>query len=178
MKLWQSCVTTDYGRTMKPFSAKSQTFWADNFLGIFGVFFGRFISTHFGTVSPCLPLINHYFYRKLSLYSQIPNIYLGLGFEFEFEFGPQRIRNLAIVCLQSVCVTIVMRLHIGFGRIHTYLHIQNIQTTSKLRIFRQEAADSPKVFSSFKFSVSPEPDERVSASALALVQRSTNLLLE
>ena len=27
-----------------------------------------------------------------------PNIYLGLGFEFEFEFGPQRIRNLAMVC--------------------------------------------------------------------------------
>ena len=43
---------------------------------------------------PCFPLFNHYFYKKLSLYIQIPNIYLGLG----FEFGPQRIRNLAIVC--------------------------------------------------------------------------------
>ena len=30
----------------------------------------------------------HYVYKKLSLYIQIPNIYLGLG----FEFGPQRIR--------------------------------------------------------------------------------------
>ena len=30
----------------------------------------------------------------------IPNKYLGLGlgFEFEFEFGPQRIRDLGIMC--------------------------------------------------------------------------------
>jgi hypothetical protein len=54
------------------FSSKSQTFglgqtiWADKFWGIFG----RFISTHFGTLSPLpsFPLINHYFYKKLSLY--------------------------------------------------------------------------------------------------------------
>ena len=39
---------------------------------------------------PCFSLFNHYFYKKLSLY--IPNTYLG------FEFGPQRIRDLAIVC--------------------------------------------------------------------------------
>ena len=33
----------------------------------------RFISTHFGTVTcPCFPLINHYFYKKLSLYIHIP----------------------------------------------------------------------------------------------------------
>ena len=39
---------------------------------------------------PCFPLINNYFYKKTKpLY---PNIYLG------FEFGPQRIRDLAIVC--------------------------------------------------------------------------------
>ena len=43
---------------------------------------------------PCFPLIIHYFYKKLSLYIQIPNIYLGLG----FELGPQRIGDLAIVC--------------------------------------------------------------------------------
>ena len=50
-------------------------------------------------MSPCpfFPLINQYFYKKLSLYIQIPNIYLGLG--FEFEFGPKRIRNLAFICL-------------------------------------------------------------------------------
>ena len=46
---------------------------------------------------PCFPLINHYFYNKLSLYIRIQKIYLGLG--FEFEFGPQRVRDLAIVCL-------------------------------------------------------------------------------
>ena len=45
---------------------------------------------------PCFPLINDHFYKKLSLYIQIPNIYLGMG--FEFEFGPQRIRDLVIVC--------------------------------------------------------------------------------
>jgi hypothetical protein len=34
-------------------------------------------------------------------YIQIPNIYLGLG----FEYGPQRIRDLAIVCPTSVTGT-------------------------------------------------------------------------
>ena len=43
---------------------------------------------------PCFPLINHYFYKKLSLYTRIPNIYLGL----RFEFGLQRIWDLAIEC--------------------------------------------------------------------------------
>ena len=36
----------------------------------------------------------NYFNKKLSLYIQIPNIYLGLGVEFRL----QRIRDLAIVC--------------------------------------------------------------------------------
>ena len=64
------------------------------YVGAFGAIFSQFISTHFGTVSPLSmfsinqPLI----LQKLSLYIQIPNIYLG------FEFGPQRIRDLAIVC--------------------------------------------------------------------------------
>ena len=43
---------------------------------------------------PCFLLFSHYFYKKLSLYIHIPNIYLGLG----FEFGPKRIRDLAFVC--------------------------------------------------------------------------------
>ena len=38
---------------------------------------------------PCFPLFSHYFYKKLSLYIHMPNVYLGLG----FEFGPQRIRD-------------------------------------------------------------------------------------
>jgi hypothetical protein len=86
---------------MKPFSSKSQTLglgqtiWADKFWGIWGIF-GRFIRTHFGTVSPLsiFSINQPLFLKKLSLYNQIPNIYLGLG----FEFGPQRIRDLAIVC--------------------------------------------------------------------------------
>ena len=43
---------------------------------------------------PCFPLINHYFYKKLSLYIQIPKNYLGMG----VEFGTERISNLVIVC--------------------------------------------------------------------------------
>ena len=74
-----------------------QTNWADKFCGIWGIF-GRTISAHFGTVSPLSMFFslfnNHYFYKRLSLYIHIPNVYLGLG----FEFGPQRIRDLAFMC--------------------------------------------------------------------------------
>ena len=90
-------LTMDY----ELFPLKSRTFglwqtnWADKCWGIFS----QTISTYFGTVSSlsyiCFPLFIHYFYKSLSLYIHIPNIYLGLG--FEFEFGPQRIRNLAFV---------------------------------------------------------------------------------
>ena len=95
---------TDYGRLIKPFFIKILNFWgwADNLgtlifeNGIWGIF-GRFISTHFGIVSPLsMFFINQplFLQKKLSLSIQIPNIYLGLG----FEFGPKRIRDLAIVC--------------------------------------------------------------------------------
>jgi hypothetical protein len=53
----QGKLSMDYGRQMKPFLLKSQTFgrgktnWADKFWGIGGIF-GQTISTHFGTVSP------------------------------------------------------------------------------------------------------------------------------
>ena len=76
------------------------------FFGLFGQFgqinFGVFSADLLAPIlvqwvpCPCFPLIKHYFYKKLGLYIQIPNIYLGLG--FEFEFGPPRIRDLAIVC--------------------------------------------------------------------------------
>ena len=100
---------TDYRLPMKPFSSKFQTFglgqtiWADIFWGMWGIF-GRLISTHFGRVSPLsMFYINQpLFLPKLSLCIQIPNMYLGLG----FEFGPQRIRNLAIACPQSVFLII------------------------------------------------------------------------
>jgi hypothetical protein len=46
---------TDYGRPMKPLFIETfglgQTIWADKFWGIWDIS-GRFISTHFGTVSP------------------------------------------------------------------------------------------------------------------------------
>ena len=57
--------------------------------------FGVFICTHFGILSPLSMFsINQPLFLQKSI--QIPNIYLGLG--FEFEFGPQRIRDLAIMC--------------------------------------------------------------------------------
>ena len=109
---------TDYGREMKPFfSLKSKTFgfgqtlWADKFWGIWGIF-GRIISTYFGTVSSLSMFsINQplFLKQKLSLYIQISNIYLGLG----FEFGPQRIiilcgpnQESTIGCPQSVLANI------------------------------------------------------------------------
>ena len=83
----------DYGRQIKPFFIEIPNFWAwaDNLgktnFGSFGVFSADLSA-------PCFLLINNYFYKKLRLYIQIPKVYLGLG----FEFGPQRIRDLAIVC--------------------------------------------------------------------------------
>ena len=68
------------------------TKWEDKFWGLFS----QTISTHFDTESPIsiLSIIQplFLFQKKLSLYIQIPNIYLG------YEFGPQRIRDLAFVC--------------------------------------------------------------------------------
>ena len=74
------------------FPSKSQTFglgqtiWADKF-GAFGVFSAKVSAPILVQWVPCP------FYKKLSLYIHIPNIYLGFG----FEFGLQRIRDLAFV---------------------------------------------------------------------------------
>ena len=61
------------------------------------VFSAQLSALIFGTVSPLsmFSIIQPLFLQKtLSLYTHIPNIYLGLG----FEFGPQRIRELSFVC--------------------------------------------------------------------------------
>ena len=56
-------IGTDYGRPMKPFSLKSQTFglgqtnWQINF-GAFGVLSAKFLE--------CFPVFNHYFYKNLA----------------------------------------------------------------------------------------------------------------
>ena len=83
----QSNPPTDYGHPERAFIQKSrtfglgQTFWADFFRGIWGIF-GWIISTHFGMFSIIQPL----FQKKLSLYIiHIPNIFLGLGFEFGLQ---------------------------------------------------------------------------------------------
>ena len=95
-------VCTDYGCPIKPFFVEIPDFcaWADNLgrqiLGVFRVFSDLLSAPNLvlRVPCPCFSLINHYFNKKLHLYKEIPNVYLGLG----FEFGPQRIRDLAIVC--------------------------------------------------------------------------------
>ena len=68
-------------------------------LGAFGVFWADLSPPILMCVPcPCFPLINHYLYKKLSLYIQIPKIYFGVG----VEFGPKRIGNLVIACPLSV----------------------------------------------------------------------------
>ena len=72
--------------------------WADNF-GVFSVFSANLSAPilDLWVPCPCLPLINNYLFKKLSLYIQMPNIFLGVG----FEFWPQRIRDLAIAWVRS-----------------------------------------------------------------------------
>jgi hypothetical protein len=72
--------------------------------GAFGVFSANLSSPILVLWVPCpwFPLIDRYFFKKLSLYIQIPKIYVGLG----FEFGPQKIRDLAIVSV-DICMSVV-----------------------------------------------------------------------
>ena len=66
-------------------------------LGAFGVFSANLSATILvlWVPCPCFPLIiNHYFYKKTKPLYPNSKIYLGVG----VEFGPERIRNLVIVC--------------------------------------------------------------------------------
>ena len=80
---------TDYGRPMKPFASKSQTFGLGQTIGQinFGAFFGQFIRTHFDAVSPLsmFSINQPLFLQKTKPFIDIPNIYLGLGFEFGLQ---------------------------------------------------------------------------------------------
>ena len=78
----------DYGRSMKPFFIEipiflglSKQFGQINF-GAFGVFSSNLSASTLvlRVPCPCFPLINYYFYKKLS------------------QFGLQRTRDLTIVC--------------------------------------------------------------------------------
>ena len=91
----QICKNTDYKRPMKPFFQRNSKLLGlgrqvgqINFgaFGIFSVDLSAPILIQW-VPCPCFLLINHYLYKKLSLYSQIPIL-----------FGLQRIRVLAIVC--------------------------------------------------------------------------------
>ena len=61
----------------------------------YGVFSADLSAPIFVQWVPCpfFPFFNHYFYKKLRLYTQIINIFFGLG----FKFWSQRIRDLAIL---------------------------------------------------------------------------------
>ena len=67
-------------------------FWKVDF-GALGLFLADLSAP---ILSESLVLVCYYstitFYKKLRLYIQIPNIYLGLG----FEFGPNRTRELSV----------------------------------------------------------------------------------
>ena len=98
----QTPKSTDYGRPIKHFFIEIPIS-----LGL-GRQFGHIDFEAFGVFSfhllaPILvPLsmfsINQLLFLQKNLYIQIPNIHLGFG----CDFGPQRIRNLAIVCPQFV----------------------------------------------------------------------------
>ena len=86
---------------MKPFFIKTQTFgprqtnWADKFWGIWGIF-SQCFNSHFGTVSPLSMFsINQplFLQKKPSLYIQIPNTWLGLGFELEISHRVSVVRD-------------------------------------------------------------------------------------
>ena len=76
---------------MKPFFIKIPNFWAwaDKFWGVCSIL-GQFISTHFVTVRP----LSIFSINQLSLYIQILNII----WDWDLNLGPQRYRDLAIVC--------------------------------------------------------------------------------
>ena len=95
-------VYTDYWHPERGFFLwKSQTFglgqtnWDEIFWCIWGIF-SQFISTNFVTVGSLsmFSISQPSFQQKLSLYTQIPTIFLGV----RVKFGPERIRNLVIVC--------------------------------------------------------------------------------
>ena len=78
--------------TQRELFVKISNFWA--WAEIFGWNFLRHLGYfHYSTIISKK--------KKLSLYIQLPNIYLGLG----SEFGPQRIRDLAIMCPPYVSQT-------------------------------------------------------------------------
>ena len=75
--------TKDYGRPMKPFFIKIQNFWAwaDKLCRLILRLWGYFRPNcqcplwYQWVPCPCFPLFNNYFFKKLSLYIQIPNKY-------------------------------------------------------------------------------------------------------
>ena len=105
--LWRKVIANHYFQSQitdaqwSLFSLKSrtsglgQTIWADKFWGIWGIF-SRFISTHFGTVSP---LSIFFINQPLSLQKTRP---LYQNPKYWFECGPQRIRDLGS-CVRSPC---------------------------------------------------------------------------
>ena len=89
---------TDYGHPERAFLKNLELLGLGRHFGL--KFFEAFGVFSVGLSAPILvlwvlcPCFYHYFYKKLSLYIQLPNIYLVVG----FEFGSQRIWDLAFMC--------------------------------------------------------------------------------
>ena len=111
---WESNLTHELRTPRESFFSKISTFgaWADNlgwtFLRHLGYFLAWLSAPILVLWIPCpsFPIFNHYFYKKLCLYIQLPNIHLGE----RFEFGPQRILRfslrLSVVSASTHCETI------------------------------------------------------------------------
>ena len=136
--------STDYGRPMKLFSSKYQTFWLGQTIwagksGAFGVLWVN-LSAIILVVSvpcPCFPQQPLFLKKTKPLY-QNP--------KYLFEFGLQRIRDLAIVCPQSVgCNTFYWN---QIGNFTT----QNSQTYLLLSHFTHSALHYPRIINHTYYS--------------------------
>ena len=115
---------TDTQMTHRELFWKIPNFWAweeigSTILEVFGVFSADLSAPILvlWVRCPCFTLINHYFYKKLSLYIQIPNMYLGLG----FEFGPQRIRDITFVSVVRDWSNFAhLQCNVHFGGSHSF----------------------------------------------------------
>ena len=107
--------------------------WNAELLGL-GRQIGQINSGAFGVFSAELspPILVHW----------VPNIYLGLG----FEFGPQKIRNLAIMCPKSVVLNMVQKVKLSreqfWVQSKMFWHSQNEIRFSKhgIQKFRSSSA--------------------------------------
>jgi hypothetical protein len=109
--IYVRALTMDYGRPIKPFFIEIPDFWAwvDKFRGIWCIFARLWASILvLGVPCPCFPLFNHYFYKKLSLYIHITNIYLLEASPTQFQWEKD---DSNFFSLQATAVNVCVRCH-------------------------------------------------------------------